>query len=336
MPDISLLEPTVLRGVVQKMTAPETMVMLNRTTRTPYPFPSVTWDVIRGSRQMAKPNVPNSEGHIVNQLGRTQESASFVYLREKKVFKPTTLHWLREPGEIARVNAEAAVLREIGDLNVRFDNFAEYCIWQALTGTLNITYPDGATVTVDYKLPASHKPSVGTSWASATPQQIVADVRAWKVRALKDGRVPINEAFATTSTIAYIFDSFAAAGATNLPAGNIMSDRMKQSYYESGIIPGFMGLQWGAVETIYETDAGVETNFVREDSLFIGNFTENTPIELFEGPTADDSAPTGFTGKFSKTWKEEDPSARQYLMEWNMLPVITRPEQFIYVADVTA
>jgi len=124
VPDISLLEPMVLRGVVEKFVAPETLIMLGRTPQTPWPFPSVTWDVIKGSRMVAKPNVPNSEAHIVPRLGRSQESAAFVYLREKKVFEPTTLHWLRTPGEIAATNAEKAVLREVAVLNQSFDNFA--------------------------------------------------------------------------------------------------------------------------------------------------------------------------------------------------------------------
>jgi hypothetical protein len=102
VPQISLLEPTVLRGVIEKFTAPETLTMLGRVPQTPWPFPSVTWDVIKGSRMVAKPNVPNSEAHIVPRLGRSQAAAAFVYLREKKVFEPTTLHWLRTPGELAR------------------------------------------------------------------------------------------------------------------------------------------------------------------------------------------------------------------------------------------
>src|SRR5713226_6431987 len=113
MPDISLLEPMVLRGVVEKFTSPENLVLLNSVPRSPWPFPSVTWDVIKGSRMVAKPNVPNSEAHVVPRLGRSQQSAAFVYLREKKVFEPTTLHWLRTPGQIAATNAELAVLREV-------------------------------------------------------------------------------------------------------------------------------------------------------------------------------------------------------------------------------
>ena len=97
MPDISLFEPHVIRGVVEKLPPKENLVMLKSLPKTPWPYPNVTWDVIKGSRQVATPNVPNSEAHIVPRLGISQEAASFLYLREKKGFEPTTLHWLRQP-----------------------------------------------------------------------------------------------------------------------------------------------------------------------------------------------------------------------------------------------
>jgi major capsid protein E len=331
MPSISLLEPTVLRGVVEKFTTPETLTMLSKIPQTPWPYPSVTWDIIRGSRMVAKPNVPNSEAHIVPRLGRSQASASFVYLREKKVFEPTTIHWLRTPGELAARNAEQAVLREVNDLNQRFDNFAEYLIWSALKGGITFDFPD-VQASVDYQFPASHKPTPAIGWDTATPQSIVADIRAWKRLIRRDARVEAKEAYVTEMTLAYIFDSFAANGAS--PA-ILLSDRMKDQYYSSGTLPGFMGLNWSTVESVFDDDAGNSTLFVPDNALFFGNYTDNRPIEMFIGPTADDEAPDNFTGKFVKTWKEKDPSARQHLLEWNLLPVITRPENFLYVSDVT-
>lgn len=344
MAEISLLQPLVLRGVVEKFTAPETMTLLNSVPHTPWPFPTASWDVVRGSRAVARPNVPNSEAHIVPRLGRTTESASFIYLREKKVFEPTTLHWLRQAAnnvsDLAKTNAEASVLREVGDLNERFDNFAEYALWQALTGTLVLDFPDVQTV-VDYKFLDSHKPAPGTTWATATPAQIIADVRAWKRLINRDGRVVADTAYATESTVARIFTAFAAAGST---PGSLLTDRMKDSYYSTGTLPGFMGLNWTVQESVYDATGAAytapgsipstETKFLKDDALVLGNFSTNRPVELMEGPTADDEAPDSFTGKFAKTWKEKDPSARQYLLEWNILPVITRPEQFVYVDTV--
>jgi len=345
MTEISLLQPLVLRQVVEKFTAPETLTLLNRVPQTPWPFPTAQWEVIRGSRAVARPNVPNSEAHIVPRLGRSTESAAFVYLREKKVFEPTTLHWLRQAAnnltDLNKTNAEAAVLREVRDLNQRFDNFAEYMLWQSLTGVLSFDYPD-VVANVDYKFLDSHKPVVGTSWETATPAQIVADIRAWKRLITRDGRVSGNEAYATEATIERIFQAFAANGST--PAV-LLSDRMKDQYYTTGTLPGFMGLDWRPQESVYDaTGAGytaagstreTEQQFLKDDAIVLGNFTENRPIELMIGPTADDEAPEGFTGKFAKTWKDKDPSARQYLLEWNLLPIITRPEQFVYVDSVT-
>lgn len=336
MPDISLLEPMVLRGVVEKFTVAENLVLLNSVPRSPWPFPSATWDVIKGSRMVAKPNVPNSEAHIVPRLGRSQESAAFVYLREKKVFEPTTLHWLRTPGELAAINAEKAVLREVNDLNQRFDNFAEFCLWSALTGTMTFNYPD-VQANVDYKFAASHKPHPATGWNTATPQSIVADIRAWKRIIQREGRVPVRDAYATELTIAYIFDSFATHGVANtFLGGTLLSDRMKDQYYTTGVLPGFLGINWNPVEQVYEDDNFNLTLFVPDNALFLGNYTDNRPIEMLDGPTADDEAPEQFTGKFAKTWKDHDPSARQYLVEWSLFPIVTRPEQMMYIADVTA
>lgn len=350
MPDIPLLNPVVLRGVVEKFTAPMSLIMLNKVRKTPWPYPTATWDVIRGSRAVARPNVPNSEAHIVPRLGRSQESAAFIYLREKKVFEPTTIHWIRTPGQLAATNAEQAVMREVNDLNQRFDNFAEFCLWQSLTGNLNLDYPD-VQAAIDYKFLASHKvANTAVDWATATPQQIVSDIRAWKRLITRDGRVAPKSAFCTEPTIDLIFDSFAhtgtsAAGVTTAFGGHLLSDRMKDQYYTTGMLPGFMGLDWTINESVYDasgaaytsspTDPGQETLFLPDNSLIIGNLDENNPIELLQGPTADDEAPDGFTGKFAKTWKDKDPSARQYLLEWIFLPVITRPEQIVNVASVS-
>lgn len=375
MPDISLLEPVVLRGVVEKFVTPETLLLLNRLDQTPWPFPSATWDVVKGSRAVAKPNVPNSEAHIISRLGRSQESASFIYLREKKVFEPTTLHWLRTPGEIARINAERAVLREINDLNQRFDNFAEWSCWQALGGAIQYNYAD-VQATVDYKFPSSHFVTPATAWLTntalnyytaggagngsagsastlgqantqlnsggsvtyATPVSILEDVRSWKRLLQVHGRVPAKEVFATSVTMMALMEAWVSAtqaSTVSIPA-TMLSDRMKDEFYSTGVLTGFMGLVWNTVEQVFESDLGNLTFFVPDGQLYLGNYSDQRPVELLIGPTADDEAPEGFTGKYAKTWKEKDPSARQYLLEWHMLPIITRPEQMLVATGIIA
>ena len=340
MPDISLLEPLVLLGVVEKLPAAQNMILLNSTPKRQVPTQTFSWDIIRGSRMMAKPNVPNSEAHIVGRLGREQASASLLYVREKKVFEPTTLMWLREVGTVnGKVNAEREVVRELQDLNSRIDAFVEYTLWKAVGGNLVLDFPD-VQASIDYKFPADHRVDAGTPWATATPTEIIEDVQAWRKLILNHGRVNANKAYATQATIDRIMHAFAANADVNgslvLQAGGaLLSDRLKDAYVATGTLPGFLGLDWQAVEHVYETDAGDEVGYLADDTVILGNFDTNRPVELVEGPTADFSAPANFIGRFSKSWTEPDPSGRQVLIEYNFLPIITRPEQFV-IADVGA
>lgn len=330
MPDISLLEPLVLLGVVDKLPASQNMILLNGTPKRQSPTQTFTWDIIRGSRMMAKPNVPNSEAHIVGRLGREQATASLLYVREKKVFEPTTLMWLRQAGTVNGLqNAEREIVRELQDLNSRIDAFVEYTLWKALGGNLVLDFPD-VQASIDYKMPADHKVTASTSWATATPVQIVEMVTAWKKLVLNHGRVNANKAYATQSTLDRIIHSFVANGTD---AGYLLSDRMRDQYYSAGTIPGFLGMDWTPVEHVYETDNGDEIGYLADDTLLLGNFDANRPVELVEGPTADFSAPQGFIGRYSKSWTEPDPSGRQILIEYNFLPIVTRPEQWV-IADL--
>lgn len=146
-----------------------------------------------------------------------------------------------------------------------------------------------------------------------------------------------RQAYADETAITNIFDSFANAGST--PA-YLLSDRMKDQYYREGVLPGFLGIDWkiqdsvfdatGAAYTENPTDPAAEKKFLADNHIVFGNFTDNRPFEMIVGPTADLEAPQGYTGKFAKTWQDKDPSGRQYLLEWNFLPVLNRPEQFVY------
>jgi len=333
MPEPSLLEPNVFRNVVSKIAPAANLMLFNGTPKGTTPYPFVQWEVRRGARTMATPNVPNSEAHVVPRLGISMESANLVYLREKKVFKPTTLHWLKAPGSAQNLrNAEEEVLKEVRDLNARFDNFWEWALWQCLQGSLVIDSPD-VQASIDYKIPASHKVTAAEEWDVATPQEIVANIQAWKKIILRDGHVEVKTAYATSDTLNYIVTSFTRDGIS------LMSDRMKDEYFASGTLRGFMGMDWRVVDTMYDirqTDGShISTGFLPNNVVLFAELNQNNPLELVRGPSADDEAPDNFIGRFAKTWKEKDPSARQYLLEEQALPVLTRPEQIV-VATVKA
>lgn len=336
MPNIPLLEPTVLRGVVQQLPLPENLVLSNLLPRADYPFNVVTWDILRGSRTVGKPNVPNAEAHIVPRLGRAQGTAAMIYYREKKVFQPTTTEWIRRVGTIGTLqSAEEAILRELQDLNVRCDNFVEYGCWQAMKGSWSASYPD-VQINLDYGFKSSHKPHPANNWAATgtTGNQIIDDITAWQLVVQRDARVTPTDVFTSSKVLTYIFDAFARQG-----NGTMLSDTMKDQYYRTGVLPGFLGLNWHKVEGQYVDDTGTVNQFVPDNALYLAsltNYAGTAPFEILSGPSADFESPANYIGKFTKSWNEPDPSGRQVLLEYMFLPVIYLPDNFLYVADVTS
>jgi len=322
MPDISLLAPKVLNGVIEELQFPDTFLGLSLIgTPEDNPFPVAEWDVIGTSRAMAQPGVPNTEAKIVSRLGVGKRTASFLYLREKKIFKPTTLHWLREPGTLATKNAERAVMREIQDLDRRFAAFAEWTIWQMLSGVLSLNYAD-VIAEVDYALALSHTPVVAEPWSDAGAADVIGDIFAWKLLISEDGAGGSPRLIVLNSTTMNDV-------VQNESIHTFFSDRMKDSYLTTQTVPGLLGLEWRVYDSVYDSGSGAEKYVPDGVAILIADNPER-PFFLMQGPSADHSAPTGHVGRFAKSWLEEDPSARQYLEEWHFLPILERPDQIVY------
>ena len=328
MPDIPLLNPAILNGVIEKFMIPETLMgrtrLMGADRILPNPDPVVAYDIIQANRQRAQPNVPNSEAHLVRQLGVGHIAASMIYLRDKKVFSPTTIRWLRTPGELAAKNAEAAVIRELKDLDNRFEKFAEFCIWQVFTtGKLSFT-GGGVVINLDYLFSPSHLPTTASAWGQAG-SDIPGDIRAWKRLISRDGQAVATTLFLNDIAMGYVLKDPAMI--------EIYGNELRDELMQTGTIPGLLGMNWIVYDLAYVDDNGIVVQYIPDDKVVL--VSEDNPDRwyFYEGPSADMSAPDGHIGKFAKTLEEEDPSARQYLLEWHFLPAIWRPEQIV-AADI--
>lgn len=334
MPEISLLKPTVLNGVIETLTAPQELRGIRLLPKEPHPFPTVLYDTVRGSRLLATPNVPNAEAHIAPKLGVGQVSAGYLYVREKKVFDPTTMYWLRREGTLATKRAEAAVTREVQDLSDRVDRFMEYCIWRGMfTGRLVINEAD-VKVDVNFGIAATHKPVLatvdkwdytqGTDPTTGRPYYsapIREQVNAWKRLVSRDGMANVTEAWMNAYTADIMMRN-------TVFTGNNISDRQKDAFQNTNTIPGLWGINWNVYDLAYES-GGQVIPFI-PDGVIVFVAPEGRPFEMLEGPSADFGAPPESTGRFTKTWQEEDPSARQALIEQNFFPALFKPDQIIY------
>jgi hypothetical protein len=325
MPELAILEQTVLTGLIEKYVAPPDHVATRIFQRRSHPYTVAEWDVIQGTRYVAHPTMPNREGKIVGQAGVGKKTASFIYVREKKAFEPTTLRWLREPGNLAQNNAEACVRRETQDLNNRLERLVELYCWQTLKGTITINEPD-VKATVSMGIPALHTPTVGANWSVAATN-ILADIAAWKVLVANDCGMAASDVYVNTTVMGYLW--------ANTAIKTWFTDKHKEEYFRTGSISGLAGLNWHAIDLGYMGDNDVFVPYLADTELIM--LAQNAPetFVLLEGLSADEDAPRNHTGKFSKTWETKDPSGRFVLLEYNFIPVLLQPEAVIY-ADLTA
>lgn len=321
MPDVPLLQPAVLNGIIQKFTAPESLLGrqklfgADRVNNSPDPY--VVYDIIEGSREKAVPNVPNAEAHIVKQLGVGQVTASMIYMRDKKVFSPTTLRWLRKPGTTNVKDAEAVVLRELQDMDNRFERFAEWCIWQAMTtGKLEFT-GGGVVIKIDYQFASDHKPTVTVDWDEANAD-IIGDVQTFKRLVSRDGQAVLRNAYLNAVAMTYFTKNQAIK---DLLKG---SQEKTNELLNTGQLTNVLGLTWKEYDMAYVDDNGTVTQYIPDGTAVFTSDENPDRWYFYQGPSADNAAPEGYIGKFAKSWEEQDPSARQHLEEWSFLPGIWR------------
>ena len=335
MPEISLLKQNLLTGLIEKYVAPPESVGRNLFKETTHPFTEAKWDVIKGSRERSVPTLPNREAKIVAQLGIGQKTASFIYVREKKAFEPTTIRWLREPGEMARANAEATVRRETKDLNQRLERLEESYCWEALQGVITIDEVD-VKATIDMGIDATHKPTSTIKWEHKSTgtdpavdyydADIIGDIFAWKKLIRQDTGFDATEIYLPGDVMEFVY--------RNWYIRSLFSEKHKWQYLQSAVIEGLLGLNWHTFDGGYETAAGVFTQYINAKKIIMMAKGGN-PFQILKGLSADHDAPKNHTGKFSKSWQTKDPSARFFLIEENFLPIIQRPDNLVVATVLT-
>lgn len=332
-----LFEPLGLPKLLEKLPLLDDLVLANRFPREGWLDDSqvIAWDVIQGTQEIARPNIRGAKAHMRGHEGRGRKTATSIYYNVVKQFAPSVIRALRAPGQLSKANAEAYVAREIKALVDEVERSIEYCFWGLMTGTLSLNYagPEAAIssiVTVDYGLPTANKPTMGTSWATATVQQIVDDIDAIKQIVRTGSGVIANEAYASHDVIRYIMTAAASDP-------DLMSDRMKEAYWNTGELAGFQNMTWRRQESVYQaSNLAAPTPYFGANSLIIGNFTANNPIRLVETAPESLKAAPGTKGRFASSWESEDVDGRFYRVEHGFCPIDERPEQRVYVADVTS
>lgn len=326
--EISLLEPRPLNGLVRKFAGEVSESLLGLTligASMPDINPTWEYDILRGNRDRSEPNTPNSEANLIDHMKHGKMTGAYVYLRDKKMFNPTTLRWLRAAGEnvVASDNARRMVAAELSDMVLRQQRFQEFTVWQMFQGSLTYTHKGGASVTVDFGISNSHKPSVAVTWG-ASGDDPIGDIGAVKRLFTRDSGVRATDAYMNDVTWAE-FNVLPELRAQ-------LSEEQKRQITSEGFLSRFQGLNWHPYDGGFVENDTFSAYIPDDKIIFLAR--DNNPYEMKWGPSADDDSPDGHTGPFSKTWKEKDPSNRQVLVELNFMPVLFRPDQVV-ILDVS-
>ena len=321
MPELGIWDPRIINGIVEKFNVPQSLLGSTLVQHQNHPYSVWNYDIVYTGRTLAGMNTPGSAGSIVSRTRKGTIAGPFAYMREKKIFDPTTLEWLRAPGEVASpagANAEAAVLREMRDMSNRFDKRIEWMIWQMLQGSLQYS-GEGVYLDVDYLVDSTHKPTVAVGWDQPNSEPN-ANVQAWKRLIAHDGMVAATDVWCNSKTMDLIMRNQRIRG--------LMSDSQRERCLSEGVITRLLGLDWHEYDLGYLDANGDFHNYI-PDNVIIMFSSEMNPFIMLHGPSADEEAPRGFTGRFVKSWLEKDPSGRQFLMEQSVIPILMRPEQIV-------
>lgn len=299
------------------------------------PTNEYTFDVIQMSRDLAQFRDPQAEAGMVSPMTKLKTSVILPTIREKKRLSGAAQNWLRRPGTEHQQYGKQMLADELSELNQRLEQRKEWWRWQLLNGgdangyyTISIT-DGGVTASATYNFgfdKTNNFAYAATAWSGSGSTTIVGDIISGKKRiAQQTGRMP-TKAWTTETVMKYLIQN---SGVKSL----LGESTLKEQVAQWGYIKRFLGLEIEVYEAGWVDDAtSTWSPFITNDFFIM---TNGDPIgDEVTAPPVDPRA-GGMTGKFSKSWVEEDPAGTWLLVEETWLAGLTKPES-IYIIDTVS
>ena len=338
MPEISILDPRVLPMVVREYDAPTSfmghqLVMMESDTQ-----PFWEYDIVISERdKLDTYQTPNSEALLIDQLPVGHMEGRYAYQRVKKQFSPSTTRLLRRVGEgLASTQAgEDKIMEEVEDMRMKMYRAQEFAIWQMIQGSWTYKTDNGGTYSIDYKIPSDLKVAVSTKW-DAAGATVVDDVAALKRNVVRLSGYPLTTAYMNAKTMnGFVNSSIVTGYHTNSGTQHfpMLSDQQTAEYVRERTISRWMGINWMEYDDGYvdvdisdhSTNVNAYKPYIPDGMIIFLTSSSYNPFRFKYGPSIDHEAPPNWTGPFTKSWLEPDPSNRQVLMEVQYMPMNINP-----------
>lgn len=336
-----VLSYSTLTPAVNEMKAPNSFLKNYLFSRNvTVPTRNIEMSFLRRGRKIA-PFVERN-GAAIMTAGRNEEFLVVQppHIRVKRPMTPSELLNKRRPGSVIFAGADgiAQAMREYmaSEMEMLMDditNSEEYLCALAMRGQIAYTSADEASFTVTFPRSASHDIALtGADLWSASTSNPAADMLA--AAQLINDAVSLNvtdvilgadaaDAFLSNASVMTKLDPL------RLRTGTV---DLTQQFQESGAM--FLGEFVHGIR-IWRYARQVEVNGVSVDLVRpkFAEFVSRTPAAQFvtyygaiEDMKAIGAGKVLQSQRFSKSWEEEDPSARMLLVESNPLPCMRRPD----------
>lgn len=130
---------------------------------------------------MGQFKAPNATPALAPKIRPTLEERiiELALLEEMDRIEPEEWLKLNSNDESVRNGERLSLIDHGSIMQTRNERLTEWMRWEAFKGTLTITYPTGSTITVDYGIPGTHKPTAATPFSDFANSDPIEVLNAW-------------------------------------------------------------------------------------------------------------------------------------------------------------
>lgn len=311
------------------------------------PTEDVQLDVITGGRQIAPFVRKNGEAIMVGGVTSNSLVVGCPNIRIKQPFNAGVRAFTRQPGTSIQVGVgesnlsaiEASIARDMQYMGDMVTNAIEYLCAMALQGVISYSVLDDEVITITIPRSAGNSITLSVFWNDATPTlprplQNIMTVK--QVAADSDG-VTITDAIcgaeATTALLELVESGnikmlgYQNNGSVSVGAMTFVSQFTDDGVVYLGELGGVRFWSYARTATLAATGGaggtGATVSMIRSKWIeFVGVGTSSDRVMYFGAIPDFDASESGLiqAERFSKSWKQPDPSAKIALVHSRPLP----------------
>ena len=305
----------------------------------------IVFSVLTGGRDVAPFVSRNSEAIMSGGYNETEYTVGAPNIRIKRPLEAADLIFRRHAGDVIFADggtpesqAEREIARQLGRLNDEIENAEEYLCSLALQGAISYTSADEANFDITFPKAAGNTITLGTFWDQASPTPLLDIMSAQRQM---HNQVTLNPTDAICGDEAT--DEFIQLQEVKDLLDNRRIDfgalELQRDIQGNGalFLGRLRGMNWWSYPS-QVTVNGVATDLIRTKYVEFVHAGPAADWVLYYGAINDlDAMDAGLLAsrRFSKSWRQQDPSVQQILVTSRPLPVPRRPDAVVSMKVVS-